>query len=140
MSATSSSSCPVPEALERYVAEGGDGQLAEHVSSCASCQNRVAEIRENNEVAVEVASLNIAGAKPGQTKIGESIPGYQIEAKIHHGGQGVVYRALQISTKRTVALKIPLEGRVLVPPTPKTIRARSRTGFRIATSQHRYPL
>ncbi|MCA9286654.1 MAG: serine/threonine protein kinase, partial [Phycisphaerales bacterium] len=36
----------------------------------------------------------------------ESIPGYRLERVIHRGGQGTVYRAIQVSTSRTVALKL----------------------------------
>ena len=38
------------------------------------------------------------------------IEGYEVQERIHHGGQGVVYRATQLGTKRTVALKLLLEG------------------------------
>jgi len=40
----------------------------------------------------------------------ESIPGYQIIQEIHRGGQGVVYQAIQKSTKRRVAIKVMREG------------------------------
>lgn len=38
------------------------------------------------------------------------IPGYTITREIHRGGQGVVYQALQKSTKRKVAVKVMREG------------------------------
>lgn len=40
----------------------------------------------------------------------DSFAGYQIVREIHRGGQGVVYQAIQESTKRTVALKVLKEG------------------------------
>ena len=39
-----------------------------------------------------------------------SFPGYQVVREIHRGGQGVVFLAVQASTKRQVAVKVLLEG------------------------------
>ncbi|MFQ5492107.1 MAG: serine/threonine-protein kinase, partial [Phycisphaerae bacterium] len=40
----------------------------------------------------------------------DAIPGYKILREIHRGGQGVVYQAVQQTTKRTVAVKVMREG------------------------------
>ncbi|HUU95955.1 MAG TPA: serine/threonine-protein kinase [Phycisphaerae bacterium] len=40
----------------------------------------------------------------------DAIPGYEIMGEIHRGGQGVVYQAIQQSTKREVAVKVMKEG------------------------------
>jgi hypothetical protein len=40
----------------------------------------------------------------------DSFPGYSVIREIHRGGQGVVYQAIQKSTKRKVAIKVLLEG------------------------------
>lgn len=38
------------------------------------------------------------------------IPGYELSREIHRGGQGVVYEAVQRSTRRRVAVKVMREG------------------------------
>jgi tetratricopeptide (TPR) repeat protein len=38
-----------------------------------------------------------------------SIPGYRVEGELFRGGQGIVYRAVQESTQRVVALKVMAE-------------------------------
>lgn len=43
----------------------------------------------------------------------EALPGYEILALLHRGGQGIVYKAVQKSTERTAALKMPLGGALL---------------------------
>ncbi|TWT45415.1 Serine/threonine-protein kinase StkP [Phycisphaerae bacterium RAS1] len=60
----------------------------------------------------EVASP--APALPGRV-VAETIPGYRIEAELHRGGQGVVCRAIQLSTGRTVAVKLLREGPLAAP-------------------------
>jgi non-specific serine/threonine protein kinase/serine/threonine-protein kinase len=43
-----------------------------------------------------------ADALPGR----DAFPGYEIQREIHRGGQGVVYLATQLNTKRRVAVKV----------------------------------
>lgn len=40
----------------------------------------------------------------------DQFPGYEITKELHRGGQGVVYQAIQKSTKRKVAIKVVKEG------------------------------
>ncbi len=50
----------------------------------------------------------------------QKFPGYEVVREIHHGGQGTVFLAIQLSTKRKVALKV-LHGGAFAEP-----RARAR--------------
>ena len=62
----------------------------------------------------EPTRLPGSGSGVGRTAagvpLGPSIEGYVLKEEIHRGGQGIVYRALQLGTKRQVALKVLLEG------------------------------
>ena len=59
--------------------------------------------------------LHSLGDQPESGLRPDALPGYEIVREIHRGGQGVVYQALQKSTKRQVAIKFMREGAFATP-------------------------
>jgi serine/threonine protein kinase len=49
----------------------------------------------------------------------DAFPGYEIIRELSHGGQGVVYQAIQKTTKQKVAIKVLLEGPYATPSARK---------------------
>jgi predicted Ser/Thr protein kinase/tetratricopeptide (TPR) repeat protein len=77
-----------------------------------------------------VGSGSDLGDREPSLTVGPSIEGYALEDEIHRGGQGVVYRAVQLGTKRDVALKVLLEG----PYASETTRQRFEREIELAAS------
>ena len=85
------------------------------VSNSATSRQRTNETRNG-------ATLQAGqeGGSNSATPPSDSFVGYQIVKEIHRGGQGIVYQAVQKSTKRKVAIKVLKEG----PFASKSDRAR----------------
>jgi predicted Ser/Thr protein kinase len=75
-------------------------------------------------------SRSDSGATTPVVPLGPSIEGYALKEELHRGGQGIVYRAIQLGTKRQVALKVMLEG----PFASETTRRRFEREIELAAS------
>ena len=86
-----------------------------HVAECPRCQDAIREIEANNRFLSQMisAARSASAVAPSPLAQMPSIPGYELLGEIHRGGQGVVFRARQIATKREVAIKLPLAGSFL---------------------------
>jgi serine/threonine protein kinase len=108
--------CPPTRTLEAFAAGGcADDAVGAHIEGCAGCRAAVEECRENDRFLAGVRTALIAHEAKGASEAPESINpdlvlGYQIQEELHRGGQGVVYRAVQTRTRRTVAIKMLLGG------------------------------
>lgn len=78
-----------------------------HLSACESCRGKVEEARQETAFISRARSLTRAGLGPEGSP---RIPGYQTLGVLSSGAQGVVYRARQESTSRTVAIKTLIAG------------------------------
>ena len=105
----SDSPCPALEALELYVAhDAADAALEAHLDACADCARAVERIRSDNDLLGEFARAN-ADRVDGESAL-PAIDGYELIEEIHRGAQGVVYRAIQSATHRSVAVKVIRQG------------------------------
>ena len=100
------------ELIEAYAAgELEDPSLISQIESSEQAMELVARIHEDNDFLTQ-----LAGAWSGTDELyrpgppSQSIEGYRILSEIHRGGQGVIYKAVQEHTKRTVAVKVMIGG------------------------------
>ncbi|MFN0135679.1 MAG: protein kinase domain-containing protein [Phycisphaerae bacterium] len=98
--------CPAMAVLDAAARdEAVDSDVEQHLDHCAECQAVLANMRSNNDfLAHHRQDLAAQSAGPGM------IPGCKLLGEIHRGGQGIVYKAIQTATQRTVAIKVLRAG------------------------------
>ena len=109
------------------IAEPDSGALSAHLDGCATCREQFDECADNLAYFAKAKSVLVKGSGEPVTNtipvrpvpaeltgrgtiLSIDIPGYDIIRELHFGGQGVVFEAVQLSTKRKVAIKVLLEG------------------------------
>lgn len=129
--------CPSRGQLEALAHGSADPdqarELSGHLEECAACREKLETLRRravpmpecqsaSATTALATGDQRVDGsaqptlATPPDLEIdfsspaATSFPGYEIVKELHRGGQGIVYQAIQRSTKRKVAIKVVKEG------------------------------
>lgn len=110
-SSSSLGSCPSASELNEFAAldskpgiVAGISALRAHVERCPQCREWVKNARFEQEFSAAVNTREFA-RDPLEILLPE-LPGYEIVREVSRGGQGIVYEAIQVRTRRRVALKI----------------------------------
>ncbi len=120
--------CPDSVFIERFlrdrVSEEGRAEFQDHLKDCPACSTRVAKVREDESLLLELRQISPSDHQEttpfDQAGLGKKEPfpaacplieGYEILDRLGEGGMGTVWRAIQLSTHRRVALKILTSAR-----------------------------
>ncbi len=115
--------CPDSVFIERFLrdrlSEEERAEFQDHLKACPACSARVAKAREDELLLSELRYLSPQDHQEttpfGQPGLGKKEPspatcplieGYEILDRLGEGGMGTVWRAIQLSTHRQVALKL----------------------------------
>jgi len=108
-----------------------DPKIAEYLRSVAPGRELEAyreRLEEHDALAAELSAL----ASSSDVAPHGGLEGYRFEEELHRGGQGIVYRAFQHSTKRQVAIKLLHDGLI----SPRHLRRFQREIELVATLDH----
>ncbi len=109
--------CLSPAQLEalaqQRLPDDSEASFRAHLDECATCQSSFDVVLKNEDALNRIKRLVPDTATTDRDCFinqRDLIPGYEIVDRLKEGGQGVVYRAVQHSTKRDVAIKVLREG------------------------------
>ena len=109
--------CPSDEQLAGFVenalADALVEQIREHVAECNRCARWIAEAKAANAILRDVGDVTDIDTASGEVRAAredeasslgagsheDSFPGYRVVRELHRGGQGIVYEAIQKSTR-----------------------------------------
>lgn len=99
-------------AREAYLTEacGGDAGLRAEVERLLADEQRATTFLNAPLIDTAAAAANTLDAGEARLPPAEVFPEYTLVRELSHGGQGVVYQAVQKATKQKVAIKVLLEG------------------------------
>ncbi|HUN82196.1 MAG TPA: serine/threonine-protein kinase, partial [Phycisphaerae bacterium] len=109
------SSCPTLEETELFVQQGGDERIRRHLEECPACRQLVHEIQANNSLICAFRAAAHDQPETAFSSIPERIGGYRLLREIHRGGQGIIYKAVHVATRRIVAIKMLAAGSLASP-------------------------
>ncbi len=130
--------------LEGTCSEFECDKIAKHILTCDKCRTKLSELEQCTPDGLDgvlVSSDDVddgripvstcCGTMPDVTKTLETMSdGYEFLGEMPRGGQAVVYKAVQKSTKRVVAVKVLLQGT----EAPKIARYRFEKEIELAAS------
>lgn len=102
-----------PSILELEAAAAGDitpEPVLQHVQVCEPCRRKLDDMAANNRFLQQIRPQLAARTTETPTLGPSVVHGFELLEEISRGGQGVVYRALQSTTKRPAAVKMLLAG------------------------------
>lgn len=129
--------CPTSAQLEAIAsleasaeADSTASEMQSHIAQCKVCAEWVANARFEREFAAAASERAFAASL--LEPLLPALPGYVVVREISTGGQGIVYEALQLETRRRVAIKILRQDHVV----RRTQRARFEREIEIAAALH----